>query len=501
MKRAFQKASVVFILLIVSSHIMGQSTFQEMLRDSIVWSYRTTTLSTLVNVGPIYCFYDDYRISGTKQLNGKTYWNLLFYRGRMETSGPVFYLPDSCFYLLGYPRISNQEQISHVGIRESEGRILVDKDEYMSLLSDASYWKYVGNAHYIPYELTDDNELVLYDFTKERGELYFVTEGLDSVFVDEVDTLITNDGKSRRRLALSNGCRIVEGIGCVNSIGLYLFYLNPADSFFDYALMTSVSVVKKNGQYEACYRQDFETMAAQAVEVYINNHVLCYCPDDAHPHAIDLGLPSGTKWSCSDLGAESPVVMGSLFAWGETDTKEEFTSGNYQFGLYQGAENPPPFQSICGTSHDAVHTRLGDGWRMPSVEEAEELIHYCGSSVMDVNYSKWQTITGPNGKSIVIPLTRTNNDNKGERRTGDVWDMDRSFPLILVVDNTPGKWIYISTQYDGIPIRPVYDTISGINHVQETGDDDAPVYNLAGQRVTPTTKGILVKNGRKYVNK
>lgn len=30
---------------------------------------------------------------------------------------------------------------------------------------------------------------------------------------------------------------------------------------------------------------------------------------------------------------------------------------------------------------------------------------------------------------------------------------------------------------------------------------NAPVYNLAGQRVSPSTKGILIKNGKKYVNK
>ena len=30
---------------------------------------------------------------------------------------------------------------------------------------------------------------------------------------------------------------------------------------------------------------------------------------------------------------------------------------------------------------------------------------------------------------------------------------------------------------------------------------DAPVYNLSGQRVSPTTKGILIKNGKKYINK
>lgn len=42
----------------------------------------------------------------------------------------------------------------------------------------------------------------------------------------------------------------------------------------------------------------------------------------------------------------------------------------------------------------------------------------------------------------------------------------------------------------------------GIVNVKATEDDaNAPVYNLAGQRVAPTTKGILIKNGRKFVNK
>ena len=29
------------------------------------------------------------------------------------------------------------------------------------------------------------------------------------------------------------------------------------------------------------------------------------CPDSNHPHAIDLGLPSGTKWACCNVGAIS----------------------------------------------------------------------------------------------------------------------------------------------------------------------------------------------------
>lgn len=30
------------------------------------------------------------------------------------------------------------------------------------------------------------------------------------------------------------------------------------------------------------------------------------CPDNNHPHMIDLGLPSGTKWACSNVDTTHP---------------------------------------------------------------------------------------------------------------------------------------------------------------------------------------------------
>ncbi len=42
--------------------------------------------------------------------------------------------------------------------------------------------------------------------------------------------------------------------------------------------------------------------------------------------------------------------------------------------------------------------------------------------------------------------------------------------------------------------------VSGVT-VSEQADKDAPVYNLSGQRVSKDTKGILIQNGKKYVNK
>ena len=46
------------------------------------------------------------------------------------------------------------------------------------------------------------------------------------------------------------------------------------------------------------------------------------------------------------------------------------------------------------------------------------------------------------------------------------------------------------------------DGTTGISNVTVGKfDENAPVYNLAGQRVSKDTKGILIQNGKKFVNK
>ncbi len=41
------------------------------------------------------------------------------------------------------------------------------------------------------------------------------------------------------------------------------------------------------------------------------------CPDRRHPHWIDLGLPSGTKWQCCNAGAIAPEEYGSYYTFDE----------------------------------------------------------------------------------------------------------------------------------------------------------------------------------------
>lgn len=65
--------------------------------------------------------------------------------------------------------------------------------------------------------------------------------------------------------------------------------------------------------------------------------------------------------------------------------------------------------------------------------------------------------------------------------------------------------IYIYSGNSGVNIYYITvtpDESAGINGVvAEESDPNAPVYNLAGQRVDKNTKGILIQNGKKFVNK
>lgn len=47
-----------------------------------------------------------------------------------------------------------------------------------------------------------------------------------------------------------------------------------------------------------------------------------------------------------------------------------------------------------------------------------------------------------------------------------------------------------------------YESGTGIANINADSDDaNAPAYNLAGQRVNANAKGLVIKNGKKYVNK
>ena len=126
------------------------------------------------------------------------------------------------------------------------------------------------------------------------------------------------------------------------------------------------------------------------------------CPDDHHPHMIDLGLPSGTKWACCNVGATTPEGYGGLYAWGETEEKSYYDWETYQYYNSSTGVIKDLGPDIAGTKFDVAHEKWGGSWRMPSETQIQELLDYCTYKGMFMTC--WGGLfIGPNGGCIFLP--------------------------------------------------------------------------------------------------
>ena len=124
--------------------------------------------------------------------------------------------------------------------------------------------------------------------------------------------------------------------------------------------------------------------------------------------AVDMGLPSGLKWSAYNLGASSPEQIGAYFAWGEIDPKMDYSWETYKW--CDGSSNSltkycldANFGTVDNKSHleledDAASVKLGETWRIPARKDWSELVSYC--------YYKWETVAGVSGCRMTSKIER-----------------------------------------------------------------------------------------------
>ena len=109
---------------------------------------------------------------------------------------------------------------------------------------------------------------------------------------------------------------------------------------------------------------------------------------------VDLGL--SVKWADRNIGALSSSDYGDYFAWGETETKDEYTESN---SVTYGVE----MDDIAGNAeYDAATANWGSKWRMPTEDEIEELSDKCSWVWTSRNGYNGYLVTGPNANSIFL---------------------------------------------------------------------------------------------------
>lgn len=214
--------------------------------------------------------------------------------------------------------------------------------------------------------------------------------------------------------------------------------------------------------------------------------------------AVDMGL--SVLWARCNLGAERPGDPGKYFSWGETVPKEQYTAftyrhwmsveGNHHYTKYYDGHYGDEYWMGNGEldrkkrldpGDDAAFVLLGEGWRMPTGEEMQELRDAMNDGSRYSRY--WTSSDGHPGLKVTrietgasiflpaagihscLPLEETSSlvdvDHVGRYWTSDLYytspqfastlqfgiDKDGQLRLPLVLDGT--------SRYFGLPIRPV----------------------------------------------
>lgn len=186
--------------------------------------------------------------------------------------------------------------------------------------------------------------------------------------------------------------------------------------------------------------------------------------------AVDLGLPSGTKWADRNVGASSPEDFGDYYAWGETEVKDSYTWETYTLCDGKASSCYDIGEDIAGTDYDVAHVKWGGNWEMPTKEQFEELINNCTwyytVRIDDEGYGRFgYRVIGTNGKSIFLPIAGAYEIKLGDAgNEGDYWSStigdddispDYTNCAYKLFINGVCLQISLGSRYDGNSVRPV----------------------------------------------
>ena len=191
-----------------------------------------------------------------------------------------------------------------------------------------------------------------------------------------------------------------------------VFYLPVATGNY------SLTIIVTGGTKYSATTSTVEMTRANLQVVKVTTNYSDYTKDsdgtvtiDGHKF-IDLGLPSGTLWAETNVGATSDTDYGDFFQWGDTDVKTTVDCFTYNNKYYK-SKNYTKYNSTDGlteleSSDDAAYVVWGFFCHMPTDTQFEELlgtiIAYCTWEWDSSN--KGYTVTSTkNSKSIFLPAS------------------------------------------------------------------------------------------------
>ena len=205
------------------------------------------------------------------------------------------------------------------------------------------------------------------------------------------------------------------------------------------------------------YYNSQELMISKNITLYAQWNVAM---ENGHEF-VDLGL--SVKWATMNVGADSPADVGVHYAWGGVDPMVTWVDEEFQpyKDVYFGENDANPGCIGGNVEYDIATRSWGDGWRMPTEAEFEELINECEWSKYSLNGQDGLLVEGPNGNSIFLPAAggRSGLSLYDAGQSGRYWS---STPYEYLSGNA--YYLYFSGSYygwdygsrdDGRSVRPV----------------------------------------------
>lgn len=262
------------------------------------------------------------------------------------------------------------------------------------------------------------------------------------LFVTACESLKNNDKLAKK--FIDKGAIGYVGYDSKASVGIC-----AADHFLrklcdDYSIQEAIDDIpqKYKFEHEAENQIVNATMKYIFANKYVNNY--CYahiCPAGDHPHLIDMG--NGTRWSCCNIGAQSPYDVGDYYSWGETSTKHDY-SYNDNLEMKNDIRYPG---NIAHSKYDVAWQKSGNMVRMPTTSDFNYLINNCNI--------KWEEGIGVdgalltsrvNGNKLFIPAGGWifEGAHMGKGECGILWSANRD-------SGSPFSWFMQAIYNDGNP--------------------------------------------------
>lgn len=187
------------------------------------------------------------------------------------------------------------------------------------------------------------------------------------------------------------------------------------------------------------------------------------------PQAVDLG--NGIKWATGNLTKDSngnykiaeEVDPGAYFSWGDINGHNvagqnegySFDQTNYNNGVSGSGHNLSTSFTSGDATYDAARAKLGNTWRIPTIEEWQWLKSNCYWNKTTLGGVSVWSITGSNGAQIFLPMS-------GMYMNGSTLQDEGLFASYM--STTRDCWSLspsahssdIQSAWNGISIRPVY---------------------------------------------